>query len=583
MSSAAPTRQPALPVITITKNDGSVYNFNPFHSPVLSDFKIKKASFTPPVDSKGGSFEMTVFAPDLANGTMNSILSNIENGNEINVWIGKSASSLTKVFCGVFENLTVNELTPDYMEVQLDGPDWGSDVLKNRIVLYYKVQRYLSDNITLDPNDPNVTVSQITSDLLTATLAYPFNDITAAAQGVVFSTNNIDASLQSVRIAQIMANMEHLDDKLSEVDNWCNAVHYIDPNKNFVMKPATPPPNFTPGTNTPGTWLFTDSVNDSLIATWTMGNVGYISGDGSSSYKYTTENYKARIIGIGGNQVAIDGSVLGTPVQQTTNSGSDNLSSTTWYAQKFTPVYSMAYSIALYVGLVGNPIVDLQIQIIQDNGGKPTGQVLATLSIPRSNISGAGWYQVNIPGEYLTPNPYWIVLPANPAYSALNTYTWYKGGAAFTSATSSDGVTWTPATGMGYMFIEYTQTPLKQALPGLAPAANAKVFHEETYRQAFITTRSALMPYLVSISKMTNYKKEVYKCKIYTPDNIPMPFSAILVRKISSGLAMNTSTSPASWILHILGSITWNFEASDEDTTGMLWMDTQLVRFTTFP
>lgn len=526
---------------------------------------------------------MTIFAPDLSNGTMNTLLSNFENGNEINVWIGKSAASLTKVFNGVFENITVNELTNSYMEVDLDGPDWGSDVLKNRIVLYYKVQRYLSDNITLDPNDPNVTVSQITSDLITATLAYPFNDVTAHAQGVVFSTNNIDSSLQGVRIAQIMANMEHLDDKLSEVDNWCSAVHYIDPSKNFVMKPAAPPPNLTPGTNTPGTWLFTDSVSDSMIAGWTPGNVGYLGMEGSS-YKYTTENYKARIIGIGGNQVAIDGSVLGTPVQQTTNSGSDNLSSTTWYAQKFTPVYANAYSIALYLALVGNPTVDLQIQIIQDNGGKPTGPVLATVSIPRSSIGSAGWYQVNIPGEYLTPNPYWIVLPSNPAYSALNTYTWYKGGTGFTNATSSDGITWTVNTGtVGYMFIEYTQTPLKQALPGIAPAANSKVFHEETYRQAFITTRAALMPYLVAISKMTNYKKEVYKCKVYVPDNVPLPFSSVAVRKISSGLAMNTSSNPASWVLHIIGAITFSFEATDSDTTGMLWMDVQLVRFTTFP
>lgn len=578
---------PALPVLTIEKNDSSLYNFNPFGSPVTFDFKVKKCKLTPPVDSSGGKFSITIYAPDKSNATMNSILENIENGNEITGWVGKDEAGLAKFFLGVIQNITVNEITPNYMEVTLDGPDWGSDMLKNRISLYYKVQRYKADQVTLDPTDPNVTIPQIASDLLTAKLAYPFVDITAEDQGLVFDTDNIDISLQEVRVAQILANYEHLDDKLSELDNWCNAVHYVDPDKNFIMRPAVPQPNPSPGT-TPGTWLFTDSKNDSLISDWQTGNVGFISMIGAS-YKYSTENYKARIIGLGGDQISIDGSVLGTPVEQTDDSGGYTaLDTTHWLAQKFTPVYAQGYSIALLVAYQGltPPSANMEVLIIQDNGGAPTGPVLATLSIPNSSFSSSPqWIQINVGQDYLTPNPYWIVIPPNPNYGALGgpTYLWYKGGSGFTTSTSTDGVTWTPSTGEGYCFIEYTSTPLALAMPGIGLSPTQKCLHEEVYRQAFITTSQALVPYLTMISLMTNFKKEIGKYKISVPDNVPSPFASVLLRKIASGLVFNTSDNPPDWVLHIIGQIDLNFQATDEETTGMLWMDIQLVRFTTFP
>jgi len=581
LSSPAPTRQPILPVIQIVKNDSTIYNYNPFTS--TFDFKVQTLQCSPAADAQGGKFTLKIIPPagvDVS--TMNAILGNIENGNQITIWIGKSNSSLTKVFLGVLENITVDESGPNYMQITLDGPDWGSDILKNRICLYYKVQRYLADNITYDPNDPNVTIVQILTDLLTSTLAYPFNDITVANQGIVFSASNVDTSIQNVRIPQMMANLEHLDDKLSELDNWCNAVHYVDANKNYIMKPAVSNTSPTPAT---GTWLFTDSVSDSLIASWTTGNVGYISLDGSS-YKYTTENYKHRIIGIGSSQVSIDGATLGTPVQQTTNSGSTTLDSTHWLAQQFKPIYATGYSVAIFLATVGTPTVDIIVEIVQDNAGKPTGQVLQNLSIPRSQVapSPGGWNQINIGVSYLTPSAYWIVIPPNVAFSGIASFQWYYGGSTFTNGISTDGINWTiNSSSYGYMFINYTSTPLKIAIPGIGLNATDKVFHEETYRQAFITNSQALTAYLNSITKITNFKKEIYNCKVYCPDNTPLPFASILLRKILSGLQFNTSNVNTTWSHHMLATVRINFQASDSEATGTFWIDCQLVRFTTFP
>ncbi len=570
---SAPTTKPVLPVIAITKNDASSYNYNYFTN--TFDFRVQKLQASPPVDSKGGRFVLGLVSSDASNANANTFLSNIKNGNEITIKLGKSNSTLTNIMRGVIEDIEIKEPTNNLMQITLSGPDWGSDILKNRISLYFKIQRYKADNITLDPTDPNVTIKQLVSDLLTSTQAYPFNDITASAQGVVYSASNIDGSISGFTIPQVMASYEHLDDKLIGLDQFAQAVHYVDYNKNFIMVPAVPNPD------PKSAWLFTDNINDSLISSWPSGKVGYIAPD--TNYKYTVENYKHRIIGIGSDQVSIDGSQTNTPVQQTVNSSSDNLTSSTWLAMKYTPQAVQGYQVQIFVGAIGIPTVDLNVEIIQDSGGKPVGQVLRTLSIPKGQMAvGGSWQALNIGLDYQS-TPYWIVLPSNPAYGG-NTFNWYKGGTTSTISTSPDGVTWTNQNNVaGYMFINFTNLPLKIPVPGTALSASDKVFHEETYRQPFITNYVAFGQYLTALTRVTNNKKEIFTCRIYSPDTIPLPFNTVLLRKKLSGLTFNTSDVNTSWSYHIIGEITYNFQATDDMATGLFWIDTQLTRFTSFP
>ena len=135
---------------------------------------------------------------------------------------------------GVVENWEIREDTKDYMELTISGPDWGSDILKNRIVTGQWVQK--RDNTgALDSTDTEVTIAQITHDLLTMTSNYPAADITAEDQGVIVPAV---ASLEGgdIQLSVFNANYEFLDDKLHELDEIAGTIHYIDPDKNFVQK-----------------------------------------------------------------------------------------------------------------------------------------------------------------------------------------------------------------------------------------------------------------------------------------------------------------------------------------------------------
>ena len=127
------TKLPILPVITIAKTGGGVYTFNPF-IPTF-DFRLTKtAVFEPPFDAVGGRMSFGITSADGGNSGSNTILTNIEEGNEVTVWIGKDNTSKSKLLLGVIESIDIDEANPNFMNITISGPDWGSDIMKNRIV-----------------------------------------------------------------------------------------------------------------------------------------------------------------------------------------------------------------------------------------------------------------------------------------------------------------------------------------------------------------------------------------------------------------------------------------------------------------
>ena len=149
------TKQPLLPVIQITKNDSTTYTFNYFTS--TFDFRVTRCQIRPPFDQTGGEFTCHIISADGTNSAMNTILSNVDEGNEIVFWIGKSDSTKTKIFCGVIESKEIKEPNKNYMEVILKGPDWGSDLLKSKIVNRFWQQRRSTDG-SLDSTDSSTLI-----------------------------------------------------------------------------------------------------------------------------------------------------------------------------------------------------------------------------------------------------------------------------------------------------------------------------------------------------------------------------------------------------------------------------------------
>ena len=126
------TKQPLLPVVQITKDDATTYTFNYFTS--TFDFRVTRCQIRPPFDQTGGQFTISITSGDGTNSGMNTILNNVGEGNEIVFWIGKSDSTKTKIFRGIIETKEIKEPNKNYMEVVLKGPDWGSELLKSKLI-----------------------------------------------------------------------------------------------------------------------------------------------------------------------------------------------------------------------------------------------------------------------------------------------------------------------------------------------------------------------------------------------------------------------------------------------------------------
>src|SRR3990167_3774044 len=187
------TRKPLLPVITLTKNDASLYTFNPFTS--TFDFRVRRLQVTPPFSNNSGSFNLQLTSSDASNTNANTLISNVDEGNEVTIWIGKDNTNKTKIFTGVIESWEIQENNKNFMNLTIKGPDFGSDILKNRIVLGKWAQE-VDSNGDVVTSDTSTSVQQIVLDVLTKDAYYPdaFSVATAEDQGIIVTSSNIKGS-----------------------------------------------------------------------------------------------------------------------------------------------------------------------------------------------------------------------------------------------------------------------------------------------------------------------------------------------------------------------------------------------------
>lgn len=549
-----------LPVVVITKNDASTYTANYFTG--VKNFGIDSLELHLPFDRTGGTFKLVITSSDASNSAMNTLLGNISNGNEILFYIGKSDAGKQKIFRGIIETTQIDEPNKNTMKVTLSGPDWGSDLLKHRVVNGSWIQKKLSDGVTLDNTDNTVLINQIISDLTSDSNRYMVIDgITAVAQGLVYDSTKVVAP--SLRVAQFEANGEKLDDKLSALDDIAGTVHFVDPDKNLIVHPAL--------ATTDSGLLLTDDPNDSLIATWAAGYVGLIATTNSKvTYKKTLENHQRRLIGLGGDASYID-------QKQETNSGTTNMDSN-FIAQQFQPVFEKCQQIGVYVGWVGIPTANLILSLVQDNGGLPTGTVVRTIQKgPSEIIAAGGWIYFPIGDVLNVKTPYWVIL--QKAGTNINTYKWYRDAVDHnpsTSATSSDGLSWSLTTTpnrFNYMFRQYYNTPIMSVYP-FTVSSSDKHFHEEVYRYPYINQQDTLTKYLTGVAPTLLTQKEIIICDIYASDVLPTIGQSARCRKQQSGYVIDGT--------YVIGDLTFSFQASDDGQTGNSYFGIQAVQFTTF-
>lgn len=551
------TKIPLLPVITIQKTSG-VFTYNPFTS--TFDFRVGSLTVKPSFDAVGGNFKLNIIGATGTNAEMNTILSNISEGNEVTISVGKSDATKTKIFLGVIEEIVIDETNKNFMSVTLSGPDWGSDLLKNRIVNYQWDQK--RDSLgALDSSDTSTLIKNIVDDLLNDTQSYPsaaVDGITVVSQGLIYNSSNVTPINYS--LPTFSARYEFLDDKLQELDDLSLSYHYVDANKNFIMDMLN-----TSSTSAPATILFTDDVSDATA--WVSGKVGLIAP--GSSFKRTLEHHKRRVFGLGGLSSEIDTS-------NTTTTSNDTLAST-YLAGRFTPTKTTLSYITLYLSQVGTPTLDFVMELRDDSitGSTPSGQVLRSISKNKAFLAGASSatpsiFEIN---EELTPGRnYWIVCMQNGT-DASNCFRWHRDALTTgVSSSSTNDVTWTTdTTGYNYAFQTYLGNEIIAVSQDSNLTSSSKHFHEDTLRKSEIVNDALLKFILTQENKSAHKKKEIFKCQVYAPDTLLQTGQTIRVRKQTSGYVVDGEFT--------LGQVEYVFESSDDMATGTFYYEVELARF----
>lgn len=549
---------PLYPVITIKKDDGTLYTFNPFDG--TYDFKVASLRTKPVSDSKGGVFTLRIQSSDASNSGANTLLSNITGANEVTIWVGKSDLTKTKIFLGIVETIKDIESTPELMDITLSGPDWGSNILKNRIIDQDWIQDKQSDGITLDNTDDTVLISQIVEDLLTQNSSYFVeNDVTIEDQGVIVSSANITPN--DLRIAQFSARMETADDKLDELDEYGNAIHYIDAEKIFYMKEV---PLFTSSTPT---FMISDNETDAAVVAWDQDKLGLIQP--GATIKNSLEHYKRRLYGVGGDQLKLD-------VEKAIVTHSTPLYDK-YIAVQFTTKASNLDSLAISLSKTGTPSIDPILEIIEDDGGAPGSNVISIKSINRNAITTSAQFHVFTMNLELVANTtYWMILRKD-AGDVSNTINWHRDNAdTGIHSTSTDGITFTPATTPdrhNYACRVYSRNPITPFKPGTGITAT-DLLREEVLRDSAITDYFAMNAKLSEQLTTASQLKQILTCKIYAPNDMFAVGDKISVNKTASGKVIVGD--------FLISNMELIFDSSNQNTPGPTGFDIECVRFIPF-
>lgn len=559
------TRKPLLPVVTIKKNNNSIYTYNPFTS--TFDFRIRRLQLTPPFSNNSGAFNLELTSSDGSNSVANTLISNIDEGNEVTIWIGKDNTNKMKIFTGVIESWEIKEDNKNFMYLTIKGPDFGSDILKNRIVLG-KWSQEVDSNGNVVVSDTSTSIQQIVIDILTKDAYYPdaFNTVTAEDQGIIVSSTNIKGS--NLNLKSYSANYEFIGDKLQNIGEIGGMIWWVDPDKNFYMDYPTTIASSSSGI------LLTDDNTDTTALAWTpTTKIGLIAP--GATYTRTLENHKRRIFAMGGVNIAPD-------QQSTTDAGTPTTLDTYNYAMQFQPDYSTVSKIKVLTSKIGTPVEDFVLELREDYLGRPTGKILRTVSKPKAFLDSTGstavWSSFEINEEVVRDQYYWIVLRKNGT-SSSHTFRWHHDNIDHTtsiSARSTDDITWDLTTNPNryyYAFIEYKSDEVQGTYPQLPISNTTKHLHEDILRKDDITDDEVLQSLVTSETETLFKRKEIFQAQIYAPDTLLTSGQKVRIRKQAGGYIFDAD--------FVLGDVEYIFESSEDQSTGTFYYFIEAVRFTT--
>lgn len=578
------------------------YTFNPFIG--VTNFAVQTLSISPAYFGVSGKYQLGFTSYDASNASMRLFLDSITEGYEVLIELGKDNASKQKVLRGIIETIDDYEPNKNLMQVTFSGLDWGTDMLSGRIVSLYKEQRRLSDGKNLDPSDTSTNIAKLQALVCgvnqdnpnAADEAYPGDEFntrfTAVDQGLNVLLTNIDDTGASV--PKFEANLERLQEVLNSLDELANTLHYVDPDKNLIVKKAG-------GVlGSPANVLLTDDANDSDIANYN--NYGLIAP--GSTYTKTIESHRRRYYGVDSGQGDVD-TKQELVASDNVNTSFENID-VNYFAVKFQPNRRKCSAVAVFVTRTDTaPDNDLIIELRETKGLDSTAADApnGTLITSRQKVAGAikkttevstdptsanyllGWHYFAVNADLNPQNTYWLILiPPNQSSDTTKCYRWYyTAGAGTVAKTSTDGSTWSDSARKFAYRQDYTDD-FQLIIPGCTVLATQKHVWEEVVRKPSLTDRTALQKYVREQFEKSSNRREILQCRIFTPDVLLTIGQIVKVNKTQSGQIIQTTGKllPESNPHFVVTGVEYNFTSSEDEQDGLLYLDLELSRFTPY-
>jgi len=432
------------PEIYIYDYDGSIaytYTTSKTQSSPVQNFRLTDLQFT--IQANGSYGHATLMLEDNAGVLLDTSARKkclIKREYDIQIYLGKNNAGRARWFYGKVKSTVILRPGTASQRIQLNCVGWG-EVLKAKITTIKRNQAKTSNGIDLDATDTSTKVYELIDDMFSDTDHMFDNNITpistfthtTGAEGICTECTDIS-----------LANINELGNTyagfISRVVGTANADWHINADRRIVVRD---PINHDSG------FLITNNLAGIDAQNWDSGKIMYIK---DSPIAWDDSSYDTMYSWI--HAYGHFAPSLGVKEESTPNA-SDNVDDE-YISVPFTPLVDNVFKLAFRMTKTGTPATNATIEIRGDDGtGKPNNNdIRRTIVITKEILQALGtttpapWFEVPVspklevkPGDKLH-----IVFPKYG--TASHTYNVnYKSGSG-TYHVSSDGITWSAATGL---------------------------------------------------------------------------------------------------------------------------------------
>ena len=371
--------------------------------------------------------------------------SKIERQWDIQIYLGKSQPLLQRYFYGKIYDVDIQRPFTNRQTLVITCIGWGV-TLRDRITNIKRFQGKTADGVTVDSTNTTTKVSELVKQVVTdndhqADHGLNNNDLGITTTGV----QEVD-----IKLPDLQKNFATYATVLSELSSSGNVMYGVDADRDLFLRD----PN-----SVDSGFLFTNDLSSSVSQNWDSSRIGYLINASQSWRDSSNDGAYSFLHGLGANSVKIDTSKVGSE-------NATRASNVSWIGIPFTPTTDNIAKIALKIAKTGTPTAPATIQItgIDTSDNKPkVSNLRKSLVLDSQRIQGltttGAWEEISLDEKInVEPNtPLMIVI--NQYGSSSNNFTLdYQTGTG-TFYTSSDGDTWSSATG-SFSFRDYSQKAL---------------------------------------------------------------------------------------------------------------------------